>query len=153
LNSIREMDRLLEVIIDLLIEGMCIDRGLVFLKDDETSDLYLAKARNARRESLRDSEHISKSILHEAHTHGHPFVTANAVSDPRIANDESLQSASSGAVFCAPLKAHGRTVGVLYADHPRAVVSLNESVINFFAAFCNIAALAIDNAFVHRALT
>jgi transcriptional regulator with GAF, ATPase, and Fis domain/tetratricopeptide (TPR) repeat protein len=153
LNGIHELDRLLEAIIDLLIQGIHMERAMVFLKDHETGRLRLAKARNMKRESLDGANHISQSILDEAHKRGHPFVSANAMTDPRVRNSEPLSSSQSGKLLCAPLKARGRTVGVLYADHPDAVESLNESVIDLFAAFCNLSALAIDNALVRRSLS
>jgi Nif-specific regulatory protein len=153
LNGILQMDQLLEAIIDLLIEGISVERSMVFLKDKETGKLRLAKARNTKRESLERAEHISQNILDEAHRGGHPFVSANITTDPRVSNSQSLSSSQSGTLFCAPLKVRGKTLGVLYADHPDAVTTLNESKIDFFAAFCNLSSLAIDNALVHHSLT
>jgi Nif-specific regulatory protein len=153
LNSIRELDHLLEAVVDLLIQGIQMERAMVFLRDHETGRLRLAKARNLKGESLKEADHISQSILDEAHRRGHPFVSANTLTDPRVSNSESPASSQSGTLFCAPLKARGRTLGVLYADHSDAAGFLNESVIDLFAAFCNLAAVAIDNALVHRSLS
>jgi DNA-binding NtrC family response regulator len=46
----------------------------------------------------------------------------------------------------------GKSIGVLYADHLSPRESLDESSINLFAAFCNLSAVAIDNALAHRTL-
>jgi transcriptional regulator with GAF, ATPase, and Fis domain len=41
-------------------------------------------------------------------------------------------------------------IGVLYADHSSPAKALSESTINLFAAFCNLAAISIDNALAHQ---
>jgi DNA-binding NtrC family response regulator len=41
---------------------------------------------------------------------------------------------------------------VLYADHSSPAGCLSESTISLFAAFCNLAAIAIDNALAHQQL-
>jgi transcriptional regulator with GAF, ATPase, and Fis domain/tetratricopeptide (TPR) repeat protein len=148
-NSIRELNPLLEAILDQLIPAVEVERALVFLRDESTGRLQLAKGRNNRRESLTSAETIGSGILEAVCMEGNPIVSANAQRDSRV-HGKSDACCSVGKLFCAPLKASGRMMGVLYADHPISVRGLDESTINLFAAFCNLAAIAIDNSLAHQ---
>jgi Nif-specific regulatory protein len=152
INSIRELDPLLEAAIDLLIQAAGMDRALIFLKNDSTGKLEFVKGRNLKRETLARAERISHGILEEVSRQGKPFVSANAVSDLRVAERESVHAHQLGTLFCAPLKSGGRILGTLYADHSAAAGALEESTISLFAAFCNLTAIAIENARAHRQL-
>jgi len=152
INSIKDLDTLLNEIVDLLIQSLGMERALLFLRSKSTDKLCLATGRNIRGEALQHAEAISQSVLRDVSLHGRPFVSANARADPRVSSMESVVSYQLGTVLCAPLKANGRVIGIIYADHSSAVESLSESTISLFAAFCNLAAVAIDNALAHRQL-
>jgi len=150
INAIRDPDALLEEVVDMLIKALGMQRAMVFLRDASTGKLCLAKGRNVRHESLVNAERISQSVLEDVSRHERPFVSASAQADPRLSGRESVASFQLGTILCAPLKTSGATLGVLYADHPSAAGSMGESTINLFAAFSNLAAVAIDNALTHR---
>ena len=128
------------------------ERALVLLRDELTGRLQLAKGRNSKQESLTRVAHIDSSVLEDVLLQGRPIVSANVQGDPRLLNKRHTDSMASGKILCAPLKLAGRAMGVLYADHPSPAEGLSESTINLFAAFCNIAAIAIDNALAHQHL-
>jgi transcriptional regulator with GAF, ATPase, and Fis domain len=128
------------------------ERALVFLVEESSGALTLAQGRNLKRESLSQAERISKSIIEEVHQTGKPFVSANTAIDPRVSTRDSIVDLKLGTLFCGPLRAGGKILGALYADHPAAVSSIPESAINLFAAFCNLTAVAVENAITHRNL-
>ena len=148
-NSIQELDPLLEAILDQLIPAMDVERALAYLIDHSTGKLRLAKGRNYRRESVPGVETIDRSLLEEVFVEGKPIVSADARQDPRL-QKKPFAGGSLGKLLCAPLKASGRVMGVLYADRTSPIRALSESTINLFAAFCNLAAIAIDNALAHQ---
>lgn len=152
INSIKDLDTLLDEIAALIVRSLGMERALLFLKNKSTDKLCLAAGRNIRREALQHAEAISQSVLRDVSLQGRPFVSANARTDPRVSCMESVVSYQLGTVLCAPLKANGRVIGVIYTDHSSPIESLSESTISLFAAFCNLAAVAIDNALVHRQL-
>jgi transcriptional regulator with GAF, ATPase, and Fis domain len=145
-NSIQELDPLLEAILDQLISAMGVQRALVYLKDELTGKLKLAKGRNNKQECLESAGVISSKVLEEVNRQGNPIVSANLSEDPRLQPDHT------GMVLCAPLKTAGQVLGLLYADHSMPAGGLSESAINLFAAFCNLSAIAIDNALSHQRL-
>jgi Nif-specific regulatory protein len=150
-NSILDLNQLLEGILDQLIAAVGIERAFVLLKDESTGKLRLAKGRNHRQESLLGTEFTKADIFDEVCRQGSPVVSANAQGDPRLNRDFAV-SPRSGKFMCAPLKVSGRILGVLYGDHHLPAESLSEAVVNLFAAFCNLAAVAIDNALAHQKL-
>ncbi|PYU98993.1 MAG: hypothetical protein DMG10_26625, partial [Acidobacteria bacterium] len=152
INGIRDLDKLLEAVLDLLLQAVGVQRAFVFLRNEKTGDLRFVKGRNVKRESMEQAEKISRSVLQDVYSQGRPFVSANAQSDSRVSERTSVLTHKLNTLLCAPLKVGGRVLGSVYGDHPAALGSLKESTINLFAAFCNLAAVAIDNALVHRHL-
>jgi Nif-specific regulatory protein len=151
INSIHDLNQLMDAIVHLLGKAVGVERVLIALKEEEAGGLKIARKMNLEVDSLDAMDSQSQQVVQEVSRSGSPFVTANARSDPRIASKESAGS-FTGTIFCAPLAPRGRMIGLLYADHRLSKESLNESTINLFAAFCNLAAVAIDNALVHRRL-
>jgi len=151
-NSISDLDELLEEILDQLIKAVNVERAFALLKDELTGKLYIAKGRNCQQDSLLKADLIEGNIFDAVVEHGQPIVSANVQSDPRVLKQDLIISGALGRIFCAPLKISGRTFGVLYADHSAPAQGLSESAINLFAAFSNLAAIAIDNALAHQKL-
>ncbi|MGA2263535.1 MAG: sigma-54-dependent Fis family transcriptional regulator, partial [Acidobacteriota bacterium] len=151
INAIRELDPLMDAVVGWLAKAVCMERVLIALRDESTGVFSLARKRNLEIDALETMDPLSRQVLQEVSRSGNPFVTANARSDPRFTGKD-LAGCYPGTLFCAPLSAGGRTLGLLYADHRLPMESLGESTINLFASFCNIAAVAIDNALAHRHL-
>jgi Nif-specific regulatory protein len=151
INSIRDLNQLMDAIVHLLAKAVGVERILIALKDEKTGGLKMARKMNLEVDSLDAMDPLSRQVLQEVARSGSPFVTANARRDPRTTSRD-LAGSFSGTIFCAPLSPRGRTIGLLYADHRLSRESLSESTINLFAAFCNLAAVAIDNALGHRRL-
>jgi len=143
IGNIRDLDALLESLVDLMVQAVGMERALVFLREEGSDRLRLAKGRNALQETVKRAEAISRSVLNDVYRHGEPFVTANASTDPRVSTRDSVQAFEIGTLFCGPLIVRGRTVGVVYADHRSPVSEINESMINLFAACCQLSATAI----------
>ncbi len=151
INAVRDLNELMDAIVSMLASLIEMDRALIVLKDDRSGDLSLARPWNHDAKSFGDLDSLSKQVLHDVDVSTRPFMTANATEDPRLA-DKKLDASQAGTIFCAPLTACGRTLGLIYADHKHPLESLDESTITLFAAFCNLAAVAIDNALAHRHL-
>lgn len=150
--GVRDLEELLEAVVDLLIQATGMERVMVFLRDATSDQLRLAKGKGRDNEVLEEAEGVSQSILEEAYRQGKPFVTADAGADLRAVDRKSVLAYKLRSLLCGPLKTRGRVLGVLYADHKAAAATLKESTINMFAAFCNLVAVAIDNALAHSQL-
>ena len=151
-NSIRELDPLLEAILDQLIQAMGMERALVFLKEGSLEKWKAVKGRSDKKESITTAVAVSPVILDEVGRQGNPIVSADVRKDSRLTGMQLTVPGEPGRLLCAPLKVSGRVIGLLYADHPLPVGKLNESAINLFAAFCNLSAIAIDNSIAQQKL-
>ncbi len=143
--NIRDRDALIESVVDLLVSTLGMERVLVFLKEDGSGRLRLAKGRNVRKETVKRAEAISRTVLNDVYRQGEPFVTANARSDTRISTLESVQALEIGTLFCGPLRVGNQTLGVVYADHPSPLADISQSIIDVFAASCQLTATALDS--------
>jgi len=143
IGNIRDRDALLESLVDLLIQAVGMERALVFLREKGSDRLRLVKGRNALQETITRAEAISRSVLDDVYKRGEPFLTANARKDQRVSTRESVTAFEIGTLFCGPLRVEGRSLGVVYADHPTPLSAISESMINLFAACCQLAATAI----------
>jgi transcriptional regulator with GAF, ATPase, and Fis domain/tetratricopeptide (TPR) repeat protein len=151
-NSTGELGPMLESILDQLIHAVNVERAMVFLRDELTGSLRFAKGRNIRHESLTGIERLDRSIPAEVLRQERPIVSANTQEDPRLLHKGLMNSSASRKLLCAPLRLSDRVLGVLYADHSSPTDSISEFAISLFAAFCNLAAIAIDNTLAHQNL-
>lgn len=143
-NSIRRADELMVSILDQLIQALAVDRAALFL-EDKAGKLNFAKGRNGLQETLSGIDPAVRKIAQTVWAGGEPIVSASPLEDPRLTG-ASVPSQATGRLLCAQLRVSGRKTGVLYADGSGSAGGLSESAISLFAAFCNLAAIAISNA-------
>ncbi|HTY64184.1 MAG TPA: protein kinase, partial [Acidobacteriota bacterium] len=103
-GTIRELNPLLEAILDQLIQAIKVERAFIFLKDELTGGLRLAKGRNDQRQSITYERDLDRYILNDVFKKGSPIVSANAHGDPRFLNKDREITDKSGKLLCAPLK-------------------------------------------------
>ena len=127
-------------------------RIFIFLKRYPSDDLILEKAKSTNADSLLYKKSIIETIIHKVNSQKEPFLTANARMDLRLTGVEKKAFGQVGTLLSAPLKVSERILGVICVDHPLPLESLDEAVVSLFAAFCNMSAIAIDNAQTHQRL-
>lgn len=148
INSITELNPLLERILDQLLSATSMERGFVFLRDEGTGKLVLAKGRNSAHENLFHTESVPGEILGIVFKEGAPVISANVPGDSRI-KSEGIRL---GKLFCGALKVSDRVMGVLYTDHRVPAENISANSIDIFATACNLAVMAIDNIMTRRRL-
>lgn len=146
INAIRDLNQLTSAVVVLMARAVGMERVLLALKDEDCGKLHLAQKLNFEANSMETMDSLSRQVMQDVVRSGNPFVTADTRRDPRFSGDEVLHM---GAFLCGPLIVCGRIIGLVYADQRLPTGSLSESTINLFAALCNIAAVAIDNAMAH----
>ena len=75
-----------------------------------------------------------------------PLLTIDAQMDERLRQHESVVIQGIHSVMCAPLRVRGGAVGVVYVDSRTERALFDTAHLDLLAAFCNQAAIAIDNA-------
>jgi len=133
------VDRILELAFDIL----PIDRGVLLLLDDRG---VLSPRATRVRPGLEETIGFSRHIVDYVMAKETAALFADAQSDPRVPQAESIVAQSICTSMCVPMKPRDKLIGALYVDSLRAGVSLEPVDLEFLAAFANQAAIAIDHA-------
>ncbi len=146
LNSELRLPRVLETIIDTVIELCDAERGFLLLKDEQ-GDLTVKIARNIDAQSLdRPEFELSRSIARQVAAGGVPIVTVDANIDDRFRAALSVSDLHLRSVLAAPLAVKGRVVGVIYVDHRLRRGAFSDDDVALVLDFAEQGALAIENA-------
>ena len=145
INSVLELDRLLETIMDKAIAAIGVERGILFLKSTNGSLLSHA-ARNIEKETLVDAEDISRSIMSEVASSGKYFLSSNMQNDPQMMSRPSVVAFKIRSVLCVPLVKKDNIIGTIYLDSRKATKAFTKEDLEFLQTFANLAAIAVENA-------
>jgi transcriptional regulator with GAF, ATPase, and Fis domain/tetratricopeptide (TPR) repeat protein len=146
LNSELRLPRLLETIVDTVIELTDAERGFLLLEDD-AGELVVKVARNIDQKTLETAEFdLSRSIARQAAAGGEPIVTLDAAGDTRFKEALSVSDLHLRSVIAVPLVVKGRAVGTIYADHRLRKGAFDDDDVKVVLDFAEQAAIAIENA-------
>ncbi len=145
LTSILDLDDLLTHLLDLSIENVRAERGMVFLRDESTGEMRLACARNMDKESLDEVSSFSRSVIKRV-AEGHTLLEVDVGKDPALSAHQSLVIHEIKSILCVPMRTRGRAVGVIYLDTRRAAQMFTDKERTFVESFASQAAIAIENA-------
>lgn len=147
ITSTLELDRVLDDVMDGVIELTGAERAYLMLRDKNTGELQVAVARNWDKESLSDEEAVfSRSVVRRAFEEGIAVITTNAAADDRFQNVQSVVNNQLRSILCIPLIVRANPVGVLYADNRITSNVFRQDEIPLLTAFGTQAAIAIENA-------
>jgi transcriptional regulator with GAF, ATPase, and Fis domain len=144
LASERDVERLLERITESAVDLSGAERGFVLLVD-ERGELVVRTSRDA---TGAGDPHVafSRSIAEAVLIDGEPIVTVDARDDRRLAGYLSVHKLMLRSVAALPIRARGRTLGVLYLEHRARTGRFGEDDLDMLLAFADQAALALENA-------
>lgn len=146
INSSLGKKRVLEEVMDRLIELMHAERGFLMLRQPDGS-LGFEVARGIDRVNLEeDAFKVSRTIVERVAATGETILTTNAQEDPRFENQLSVAAFRLRSILCAPLKIKEKLIGVLYVDNRARSGIFQAQDQNLITAFADQAAVAIDNA-------
>lgn len=147
LNTSLDLDDVLCRVLDQLIEVVHAERGFLMLRDDTAGDLKFAVARGADGRPLAQGDFgLSRNIVRDVWERQRPLLTTDAQLDERLRQHDSVVIQGIRSVMCAPLRVRGGAVGVVYVDSRTEQALFENAHLDLLAAFCNQAAIAIDNA-------
>ncbi len=152
INSVLEPDDLFEVIMDEAIRHSGADRGLILIPDENRDTFDVKTARHIEPSDMKDVTQISLSIVREVYTSGKPVVTADAQTDDRFRERQSVLAYHIRSIMCVPLKIRNKIAGAVYVDKQFDANYFTESNVQFLESFAHLAAIAIENARLYRNL-
>jgi Nif-specific regulatory protein len=151
INTLRELDPLLEKIMDVAVETLGAERGFILLIN-ELGEWQPRIARNISAENIRGITRISTSVVQRVLRAGESVIAYDAQIDEQLRDSESIILNSIQSVACVPLAIRQKTIGVIYLDSIVQRSGFTETSIPFLTAFAHQAAIAIENAQLYETL-
>jgi len=147
LNTSLELEDLLGRVMAQLIEVVRAERGFLMLWHERAQRLEFAAARGADGLPLAQADFgLSAGVVDRVWQAQQPLLTVDAQEDERLRSRVSIVAYGIRSVMCAPLRVRGHGVGIVYVDSRNQAALFDTAHLDLLAAFCNQAAIAIDNA-------
>ncbi|HYE98420.1 MAG TPA: sigma 54-interacting transcriptional regulator [Planctomycetota bacterium] len=145
LNSEHSLKKLLELIMDAVIEMAGAERGFLLLREGDK--LGIKVARNFDRESIKRPEFkVSHSVAEEVLRTGKPIISADALSDPALPGTGSVADLKLRSLLCMPFAVRDRILGCVYIDNRFETGVFRQEDLPLLQGFADQAAIAIENA-------
>jgi adenylate cyclase len=147
LNTSLDLDEVLGRVMALLIEVVRAERGAILLWDAAEGVLRFTTGRDAAGQPVAEDQlALSHGVVDQVWSARTPLLTTDAQTDERLRMNYSVVNYGIRSVMCAPLLTRGRGVGVVYVDSRHETRLFDQSSLDLLAAFCNQAAIALENA-------
>ena len=154
LNSTLEFDEVLRLVMDQVISVVNAERGFLMLVNPATHELEFTIARDKRMRTIDESAFkISRSTVNRVVRTREPLLTDDAQIDAALKAQESIMAYGIRSIMCAPLVVRDNCIGTVYVDSRINANLFVPKHRELLLAFCNQAAIAIDNARLFADLT
>ncbi|HEU4384567.1 MAG TPA: sigma 54-interacting transcriptional regulator [Anaeromyxobacteraceae bacterium] len=140
-----DLPRLLDELLDALLELTHADKGFLILLED--GELSVKAARNLSRATIEDAvSRVSDSIVQKVVQTRRALVVADALHDQEWSSSSSVVNLKLCSVMCAPLMARGEVFGVIYLGNDSVVNLFDERALEPLTVFAAQASLLVQNA-------
>lgn len=140
------LDKLLNHIMDVLIQYLPMDRGVLMLKDPATEQL-VPKVVRVQSGALRTQNiAVSKTIVRTAVEKNSAILISDIQSDERFGGQASVIQSQIHSAMCIPLWNNMDIIGLIYADRASLVEQFTEEDLRLLTLLANLAAVKIENA-------
>ena len=147
LGASLDLNEVLNQVMDAVISLTGAERGFLMLLNADNGELDLRAARNIEQETLnRKDMEVSRTVIQTVVNSGEGVVSTDAQKDPRFAGQDSIVLFSLRSILCAPLRARGQIIGVIYVDNRAQSGIFTPADLNLLNAFAAQSAIAIENA-------
>lgn len=149
INSELDREKLLQLIMDLVIDLTDAERGFVILSEEGEDRVVVA--RNMDREEVqRPSFKISHSIVQQVRETGVGVLSNDAQAEKDLSAYRSVSDLKLRSILCVPFRVKERVIGVLYLDHRFQKGNFGEEDIKILEMFADQAAIALENVRLHE---
>jgi Nif-specific regulatory protein len=151
LNSQTDPDDLLEAMMDMALDVVRAERGLLLLRDRRDGEYKVRLARNLEKQTIDDAAEFSRNVVLRAGK-GKAVLAVDTDKDDRLKDLKSVSLFGIRSVICVPLRSRGEIVGAVYLDNRKAGALFSPDDLRFLEAFADHAALALENARIRKEL-
>ncbi len=154
LNSTLEFDEVLRLAMERVTTFVGAERGFIALVGPNTDQLEFAIARDENAQpvaaSIFATAPISRNTVRRVIRTREPVLTDDTQSDAALKAQESIMTYGIRSIMCAPLIVRGDCIGAVYVDSRLTARVFDSKHRQLLLAFCNQAAIAINNARLFR---
>ena len=151
LNSQTDPDDLLEAMMDMALDVVRAERGLLLLRDGKDGEYKVRLARNLEKQTIDDAAEFSRNVVLRAGA-GKAVLAVDTDKDDRLKDLKSVSLFGIRSVLCVPLRSRGEIVGAVYLDNRKEGALFTPDDLRFLEAFADHAALALENARIRKEL-
>jgi len=140
-----DLARLLDELLDALLEVTHADKGFLILLED--GEMSVRASRNLAREGIEGAiDRVSDSIIRRVVESRKPLVVADALHDAEWSGSSSVVNLKLCSVMCAPLMQKGEVFGVIYLGNDNVVSLFDDRALEVLTVFAGQASLLVQNA-------
>jgi len=149
IGSIIDINAMYQRVVDAVVNLLGAERGLLLLFSDRGNKLEVAAQSCMDKATVKDARTLSRGVIREATTSGHPIICDDATADPRFNRNRSVILNNIRSLLCVPLKLRDEVIGTIYVDSrvEKRLFSLDD--VPFVNTLASMMAVTIDNARYH----
>ncbi len=151
-NSQLDLQKLLDEIMDLAIELLQADKGLILLREPKSDELKVQVARAMDKQTIQSVVAMSRSVVAKVGREARPSLMRISPQVPQGEVTDSALRFNINSLVCVPLRERDQVTGVIYLDSTSHQHFFQEQDILFLEAFANLAAIALQNARSYEAV-
>ncbi|HKA86656.1 MAG TPA: ATP-binding protein [Haliangiales bacterium] len=140
-----DLEKLLEVVLDKILEVTRFERGFILLLDDRGRPTERMRRTAEGFEFAGDEATFSGSIVKQVATVQEPLSIIDIAGDASLREQGSIVALGLRSVMCAPMRRQGRVTGIIYVDS-RRLADEDAADLALLEALASQAAIAIENA-------
>ena len=141
INSIQELGDLQRRLLELLLEVIPADRGVILLNEGEPEGLVPSATVSRSRDEGPIS--VSRTVSAQVAREGVAVLCNDVAADESLGPAASLIASGVSSLLCVPLVLPEKNVGVIYMD--AADAAFDEQHLQLLTAIAGIAAVAVEN--------
>jgi sigma-B regulation protein RsbU (phosphoserine phosphatase) len=140
------LDKLLDHIMDVLIQNLPMDRGVLMIKNESTQALE-PKVVRVQNPALRaQSIFVSQSIVREALERNSAILISDIQAEEDLRHQASVVQAQIHSAMCVPLWNNQEIIGLIYCDRASLLEQFTEDDLRLLTLLANLAAVKYENA-------
>ncbi len=152
INSTLDLQEVLSRTMDLVLERLGAERGMIVLVHRLTRELEVAVTRNLGGDIEEEGRLLSESVVRRVIESREPVLAVDAMTDGRFAGAKSIVARHIVSLLCVPLAIKDRLAGAIYVDHRESRHLFGQGDLELLVAFADQAAVAIENARLYSEL-
>ena len=149
--TIRNIDRLLNRVLELIFKAVPVERGVILLVDKQSQELTPQSTKQRNKDS-KEMIKISTTMTQQVYLENIAILTKDASIDKRFDAKTSIIAEKIRSAICVPIGTPEETFGAIYLDTKTTTYAFTEDTLRLITAIANQVAIAVENIQFHNEL-